>query len=218
MLVFLCGVWFTISGILSWNRDRDLLLNPPTSATIKQANEQNIAGRPVPRDAWVLLEWENSGQKIQRWGSFAGYESDTPATIGSTVAVHVDPADSNRWTASNAARSPVVFLFPAIACIGVALLALALAWWQRRRVMRTWRDGMVVPATVLGWQFTALAPRSRVAKCTLAQAEGEADDPRIFYVIVPRTVAAPEVGQTLRVLVPDRSSTSGRLPANWLQA
>jgi hypothetical protein len=207
LIVLLGGIWFGISGLRTWLSDKSLLLIPTINATIKEAGSDTHPGRPVPVGVGVLVEWKKDGQPIQAWGSLSGYTSAVPPNIGEEVPIHVDPADPNHWTARNEPPSLMTNLFAAFACIVFALLACLAAWSRRRSVLRIWRDAPVAEADVMEWQHTPLAPRSRSAKCTLA------DDARIFHVIVPAAAAEKSKGTgVLQVLVPQQGQ---RMAVDW---
>jgi hypothetical protein len=199
LIVLLGAAWFGVSGLRSWQRDKALLQVPTINAKIIGANADTHLGRPVPAGATVYVEWKKDGQAIQSVGSLAGYTSAAPPNIGEEVPIHVDPEDTTRWTARNEPPSLMTNLFAALACSVFALLALLSAWVKRRGVLRVWREAPVHDASVIEWQHSPLAPRSRAAKCTIA------DDPRVFHVIVPAAAAEKsKVTGQIAVLVPQQ--------------
>jgi hypothetical protein len=207
LIVLLGGFWFAISGVQSWLRDKSLMQVSPISATISQANSDIHPGRPVPPGATVYVQWKKDGQTVTSAGTLSGYSSKAPPNIGEDIQIRVDPEDTNRWTARNEPPTLMPNLLPAIACILFALVVVLTAWLRRRRVLQIWRDAPVQPASVLEWQHTPLAPRSRSAKCTLE------DDARVFSVVIPAKAAerAKTAGQ-IQVLVPQHGQ---RLAVDW---
>lgn len=211
LIVLIGALWFAISGMRGWFRDKSLIQLPTVLAKIKRANDDIHLGRPVPMGAAVLVELRRDEQPIESWGTLAGYESAKPPAIGEDIPIHVDPEDPNRWTARNEPPSLVVSLFPALICLFFVILAFIAAWMRRRSVLRIWRDAPAVPAVAVEWQHNALAPRSFSAKCSLAE---PTQDRTLFQVIVPAAAAqrSKAADGQLIVLVPEHGQ---RMAADW---
>jgi len=130
------------------------------------------------------------------------------------VPIHVDPADPSRWTALMELPPLGRQLLAAwiTAPLGLALLAVAAV--GRGRLLRLFREGQAEFALILHSQHSALAPRSRLVRCTLRD-EG---DKRIFSVFVPQRRGAdrqhpdnPPRGQGLWIIC----SGNRAIAAEW---
>jgi hypothetical protein len=160
----------------------------PVSTEVIEANYQDIRGRSQPASSRVVLAFEWKGVKYYDPGYLAG--RTTFVAVGDHVDIRIDPDHPELWTARTA---PPVFgreLLGSGILAAMALTMLAVAWLLHRGVLETWRRGEAFEATVLEQRHTALAPRSRLLRCTPVQG----DDHRIFSVFVPLSKYAPAVG------------------------
>lgn len=198
-LLLLGSAYLSFGGYRAWRDQMNLMEQPTVEAYVAQGGDQIIAGRPVPSGAPVWIEFTLNGKPMRVMGWLADTGKGKKVLIGDRIPVHVDPADPNHWTSQTEPPRLSLSLAPGAAALAFALIALVAAWMARWPVLRTWREGECVPAEVVGWQQSPLAPRSRVARCVRL----ESDDRRVFRVYVPRSAIPPE-GEAIYVLVHPR--------------
>jgi hypothetical protein len=112
------------------------------------------------------------------------------------VPIYVDPADPSRWTALMELPPLTRQLLAVWVALPMALALQAVAVILRGSLLRLWRDGQAESALVLQSQHSALAPLSRLVRCT-PRDEG---DTRVFSVFVPQRQGVPQRGQALWIL------------------
>jgi hypothetical protein len=112
------------------------------------------------------------------------------------VTIFVDSADPSRWTALMEVPPLSRELLAVWITLPLALILLVVAAGLRGGLLRLWRDGQAESALVLQSQHSALAPLSRMVRCTPAD-EG---DTRVFSIFVPQRCGVPQRGQAIWII------------------
>src|SRR5688572_11050792 len=82
--------------------------------------------------------------------------------VGQEMQIRFDPNDPTRWTNRTEMAGWGTELVIPLSLVPIIALLLALAIWQRMRVLRIWRNGQPVQGVVHELRHTAIAPLSRV--------------------------------------------------------
>lgn len=181
--LFIVAAYLFLTHYLTWRRDSSLIVSGVAlPATIVEADGSTMRERPQRGDAPVVLVYEYQGHPHRTSAAFLeGREGSDYLYVGSTIPIRVDPNDPGRWTWR---VEPVPLghaVIGAIIAFPVAIILLLASLWQRSRILRTWRDGSAVEATVLAARHTALAPRAWSIRCTSV----DSADKRVFTVFAP---------------------------------
>jgi hypothetical protein len=195
---------------MDWNHERRLVSHgTPVDAIVQQAGEQTLAGRKQPPDTLCILRFEWHGSPhVTRPAYLAGrQEYVAPQDV---VRIFVNPDDPDDWTARSEPGPIGPRLLGAVIALAAALVALAVAWLYRARVLSVWRNGESVEALVIESRNTALAPMSRAVRCTPA----EEADTRVFSVYVPARAGKLERGDRIWILSRGKSAR-GAQSAAW---
>lgn len=112
------------------------------------------------------------------------------------VTIYVDPADLSRWTALLEVPPLSRQLLSVWLTLPLALALLIVAGVLRIRLLRLWRDGQAESVLVLHSQHSALAPLSRLVRCT----PRDERDTRVFSVFLPQRRGVPLRGQGLWII------------------
>lgn len=178
------SLFFVVTRLSEWAGERALVLSgTPTEAVIIWANGSDIRGSRKPWDSPVKLQFDATGRDIQVTGNLLDKPAEGLITIGDKVKIRYDSDNPFRWTDR---KTPPGFAHSLIAVylmlIMTVLTGLA-AWWQRKRVLVTWRDGKMIAAAVTSVSSSPIAPG--YAKVT-ARPTGSDNNVDVF---VPRAVS-----------------------------
>ena len=179
------GVYVGVREWRVWSREVRLI----RSGRVVQAEILTAAGlssrwQQLPPDSVVKIRYEVDGREYEKNGYLKGRKEFIQ--VRSKVPVRVDAGDPDQWTARTEPASLIEQLTGAVVVLPVFLVLAVVSLWQRARLLRVWRDGEAVGAIVVDSRQTALAPRSRLVRCTPA----ESGDKRIVQVYVPASAAA----------------------------
>jgi len=198
LALFLIGAYVCAREWLNWSRDVRLIRSGRiVDATIITASGLSSPWQVLPPDVIVTIQYEVDGKVYDKTGYLGGRKDFI--RVRSTVPIRVDPADSDQWTARTEPASLVQQLTGAFVVLPAFLVMAAVSLWQRARTLRMWREGEARRAIVVESRQTALAPRSRLVRCTPA----DRGDNRVVQVFVPAAAAAAmDPGTELWLLVP----------------
>jgi hypothetical protein len=198
LALLLIGAYVAVREWRVWSREVRLIKQGRVvDAEITSAGGLSSRWQQMPPDSLVTLEYAVDGTKYQQSGYLKGRKDFIQ--VRGTVPIRIDAADPSQWTARTEPPSmaqqltgPAVVL-PAFVVMGFIALI------HRARLLRTWRDGTTGAAVVVEARQTALAPRSRLVRCTPA----DAADKRIINVFVSHGgAAAPRPGDVLWLIFP----------------
>jgi hypothetical protein len=151
----------------------------------------------VPPNSLVTLRYQVDGKTYDVTGYLQGRTEYI--LLRSTIPVHVDPANPSVWTARTEPAGLVQQLTWALVVLPAFVAILVIGLWQRARLLRVWRDGEMHDAIVVDGRQTALAPKSRLLRCTPA----DAGDKRVVEVYLPGSRAADvRPGDLIRLIFP----------------
>jgi hypothetical protein len=193
-------IYYAVSRTYTWSAERRLI-------TTGQRVEAEVMGwEPgvdAPRsartmfapDTQVDIQFTVRGQTYRPHGALAGRK--TPIVSHSIVPIIVDPANPTRWTARLEPASLAQELLPALLLLPFVVVPFVVALVSRARVLRIYRDGEAIAATVVGVGHSAAAPGSRLVRCALHTA----GENRVIKTLLP-TQKTPPIGQSLWLIAP----------------
>lgn len=152
-----------------------------------------VRGHPIRVGSRVAMVYEIKGQRYRQKGSLLGYEKDLRFTNEFDTPIRVDPADPTVWTSR---LTPVPLwraMMGAMMLVPIAGVLLAGVWWNRRQVLRTYREGELMAAEVIGIKQAALGPGSKAIRCVIA-------DGRVLTTMVPSRRAPTVIGDVIWLL------------------
>jgi hypothetical protein len=121
--------------------------------------------------------------------------------LGEFMDLRVDPNDHSNWIEVGKTPSLSQQFIAVYLLLPVVVLLLAYAQWQRMKMLKVWKRGRLREAIVVDSKHSALSPRSRICRYTIA----EGDDRRVFTTLYPTKHGIPERGHVLDMIVlPDQ--------------
>jgi hypothetical protein len=212
--IFLIGAYVAGREVVLWRHEVDLIRNgTPVEAEVRRANGYSSPGKQLPADAVVDLRYFIDGKQYDKTGYLRGRTEHI--AVRKPVPIRVNPKDPEDWTG---AVEPAVLwqqLTGALVALPVFLVLALVALLRQRSALRAWRDGEARAALVVAARHAALAPKSRLVRCTPAGGE----DNRVVDVYVPTLPHGAEVkpGDTLWVVYPPGRAAGGARPyaAAW---
>jgi hypothetical protein len=182
--MFVIGAYVCTREFVLWRREARLVREGRlVQAEIMRAGGLSSRWQLLPPDTVVTIQYELDGKQYTQDGYLKGRKDYFK--IRTMVPVRVDPSDPNLWTART--EPPVLSQqLTGAAIVLPALVVLAVVSVLRRAMtMRTWRRGQATVALTVESRQTALAPRSRLVRCTPA----DRGDNRVVSVYVPQRAA-----------------------------
>ena len=182
--MFVIGVYVCGREFVLWSREARLVREGRlVEAEIIRAGGLSSRWQRLPPDTVVSLQYEVDGKQYAQDGYLKGRKDYIQ--VRGKVPIRVDPTDPNLWTART--EPPVLSQqLTGAAIVLPALVVLAIVSVLRRSMtMRTWRRGQATVALTVESRQTALAPRSRLVRCTPA----DRGDNRVVSVYVPQHAA-----------------------------
>ena len=152
-----------------------------------------VKGHPIHVDSVIAMVYEIKGQRYRVKGPLRGYDKDLKFTNAFDTPIRVDPANPTVWTSRLTPLPLWRALMGAMMLAPIAGVLLAGIWWNRRQVLRTYRDGELIAAEVVGIKQAALGPGSKVIRCVIA-------DGRILTTMVPSRRAPTAIGDLIWLL------------------
>ena len=190
--------YYAVSRYYLWSVERDLITKGERVEAEVMGWDPNVDALPnrlVQPDAEVDLRYTHRGQTYRTHGALAGRKE--PILTRTKIPVIIDPADPTRWTALLEPPPLPHQLLPAMILIPFVVVPLVVAFLNRGRVLRIYRDGEALPARVVRVGKSAAAPGSRLIRCAL-HAPGDA---RLIKTVLPaRKTPAP--GEPLWLIAP----------------
>ncbi len=185
MVVLAIGIYFTLSGWRTWRHEQMLVEHGvPVSASIVEVTylgqEIRLAGKSFDPSNLVRIEFPWNGTDHTTTSTTAtGHVGFV--TVGQTIAARVNPDDPDDWTELTAAEPLLHRILGGLIPLPIAAAAFGVSILMHDRMARTWRNGLPVACLVIESRHSALAPQSRMIRCTPAT-EG---DERLFTVYAP---------------------------------
>jgi len=208
LVLLAIAVGFAVDMGTEWSNWRWLIRNgQQVTAEVVEVGGVTRNATMAP-NAPVKLEFKLNGQTRTVAGILEGRTEFI--RTHDRVSIHVDPADPSRWTALMEAPPLSRQLLATWITLPVALVLLMMAAVLRGRLLRLWRDGQAESALVLHSQHSALAPLSRMVRCTPA----DESDTRVFSVFVPQRRGVPQRGHPIWIIRSgNRAMAAGLLAA-----
>ena len=117
------------------------------------------------------------------------------AHVGDIVAIHFDPQRPEAWTDRVDPQPWLARLFVVWMLLPALLIAIAMMLLRRSQILSIWTEGVPLTGTVIDIRQSAIAPRSRVVRFTLA----ESADRRVHSTFFP--LAAGDIGKGDELIV-----------------
>jgi hypothetical protein len=212
LVLLAIGAYVGGSQWLVWSREVWLVRSGRVvDAEIMTAGGLSSRWQQLPPNSIVTLRYDVDGKTYDQVGYLKGRTDFIQ--VHSKVPVRIDPANPALWTALTVPASLLQELTGALVVLPAFVALMVVSLVQRSRMVRVWRDGEARRAIVVESRQTALAPRSRLVRCTPA----DAGDNRVVQVYVPAGAAADlHAGDELWLLFP--SGGRGRpVAAAWFE-
>jgi hypothetical protein len=176
----------------------------PVKATIQELNDRKVGtGSYHPmRDTELYVTLAGTlpdGKPFAFKGMLP--KADGYAELGGQLDLRVDPDDPSRWVEVGKNQSLTQEFMAIFLLLPVVLILLAVAQWQRMKMLNVWKNGKLRDAVVVECRHSAMAPRSRVCRYTIPDGE----DRRVFHTLYPTHHGVPQRGDVLpMIFLPDR--------------
>jgi hypothetical protein len=195
--ILAAAAFVAVGETITWNDDARLLREGTKVDAVVWPSGARIKNRPVGPQDFVTVEFTwNGQQKVLTGQRLDGRDGQT--ITGEPISIYVDAKDPDHWTARTSPPSLARMLVGAMTLALIAVLLLLVSVVRRRGVLGVWRDGEARLAAVVQAGPAALAPRSWLVRCALA----EGKDRRLITVYIPRRLATPQKGDALWLIMP----------------
>jgi hypothetical protein len=196
--MFLIAVWFVGMRVYASAADRSLIKH----GVRVEADILDVGGNPLKKlyepeqNLPFHLTWRMPDGRVHTVNERLKVQKQATGP-GKKVPLYVDPNNLDRWTdrteISWAEDTLVgVLLFPTV------LLLVCIAIFNRYTIIKTWKNGHSIHATVVETKASATAPMSRVLSMVL----GHYHDQRIFTTLIPTRRAHFQPGDVVWVIIP----------------
>jgi hypothetical protein len=194
------SVYYAISRSHTWSVERRLIttgerLDAEVMGWAPGMDAPHTAKQVIQADSQVALRYTFRGQTYDVFGPLAGRKQSI--YTHTMVPIIVDPGDPTRWTGRLQPAPLVQELLPALLLLPFVVVPFVVALVNRARVLRTYRDGEALLATVVGVGHYAAAPGSRLVRCALHTA----GENRVIKTLLPAR-KTPPTGQSLWLIAP----------------
>lgn len=201
------GIYNALTQYLQWSRlDRSIRSGVTVEALVDSIQgSPRIPNRAVAPSAPAVLMFEYQGKKYQVIGAI-GDRKPTPQE-GQAIPIRIDPNDPTNWTIRDRNTPLLQSMIGAILPCSAAVICGLVAWFNRAKLLKTYRLGRAEQATVTDNKQSPLAPRSRAVRCSLRE------NGRLMEVFVPHARPGLSAGDKLWVILPP---SAGRpVAAEW---
>lgn len=202
LLVAAATGYFLYESLTRVMRERDLIYNGElVAATMTSIESSTLEGRPISRAKGppVTLSYTlKDGREVKDLSGRLTPGIEGMVVVGSTLDIRVDPTDPRRWTDRTEPRPWSTELTVVFGLVPLLLLLLAAVWLSRMRVLSVWRNGDVLPASVIDTKQSSIAPRSRIIRFVRADDSG---DQRVYSTLAPIS-AALRPGEPITLVAP----------------
>jgi hypothetical protein len=117
---------------------------------------------------------------------------------GDHIEIRFDPSNPDNWTDRTEPQPWAQHLAIVLMLLPALVVAVAMLLLRRSQVLALWRDGAPTTGTVIDSRQSAIAPRSRVIRFTLAGSESR----RILQTFWPQHAGPIDKDDELLMLVP----------------
>jgi hypothetical protein len=201
VVVALVMTYVTVIQVREYMRRRYLLEHGlPVKVIVQELNDRKVGtGSYHPmRDVELYVKLVGvlpDGSPFEYRGMLPKAEGF--AELGGQLELRVDPNNHARWVEVGKQR-PLRHEFMAVFLLmPLIVILLAIARWQRMKVLNVWRHGKLRDAIVVDSRHSSMAPRSRVCRYTIPDGE----DRRVFQTLYPSKHGVPQRGDVLPMIV-----------------
>ena len=201
LLVAIVMIGVTFGQVRDYLRRKQLLeTGLPVTAQVVELNDRKIGtGSYHPRrdvELYVRLVGAfPDGRQFEFKGMLPKAEGF--AELGGDMDLRVDPNDHSNWAEMGKLPSLTQQFMAVFLLLPLILILLAVAQWQRMKVLKVWRNGKLREAVVVDSKHSSIAPRSRVCRYTIV----DGDDRRVFQTLYPTKHGVPQRGDVLKMIV-----------------
>jgi hypothetical protein len=193
-------IYYAITRTHTWSVERQLItsgerIEAEVMGWAPGMDAPHTARQVIQADAQVALRYTYRGQVYDVFGPLAGRKASL--YTHTMVPIVVDRADPTRWTGRLEPAPLPQEILPALLLLPFAVVPFVVALVNRARVLRIYRDGEALQATVVGVGHSAAAPGSRLVRCALHTA----GENRVIKTLLPAR-KTPAVGQSLWLIAP----------------
>jgi hypothetical protein len=201
------AIYFISVQVISWKDENRLLREGvQIDALVEAANGVSTKGHLQKGNAVLNLAYDYNGKHFRVEGILPGRTE--VIIVKKTVPIRIDPQDPSNWTGRRQPSSLGTALVAVWAIAPLVLISLLGGWIATARLIKLWRRGSTNRAVVVDARHAALAPRSRMIRCMLADGR----DKRIYRVYAPPGMAELRKGDELTII----HNTSGNAVAvDW---
>jgi hypothetical protein len=175
------------------------------------AEGQKYSNEPA-RD--VHLEYQAGGKAQVFKGYLTSFDGGI-LEVGKKIPIRVDPTDPERFTARQRPVALLPHLVAGLTLLPLVAVAAGIAALRRRKLLRLWETGELLPAVVIRTSGVAVAPSVRAVECTGT----DSDDTAIRRAFLPtgRGVTVPAHGDLIWLIVAsDRKGPT--IAADWFSS
>jgi hypothetical protein len=196
IFMFAVAGYFFIRHTTRWFTEVQLVQSGQVVQGTVTESVDPIGGRHIARDAMVDIRYKVNGTDYK----VTGYLQDqtVPYRNGGPIEIRVDPKKPWVWTNRKDRPSLLRALMATILLLPLSIVTGLLNYWLYRRVLRVWQIGQAEVALVADTHQTALAPLSRVVRCTLRDRK----DSSLVRVYVPQKVARLHTADVIWLIAP----------------
>lgn len=176
----------------TWKEENRLIKQGVTvSAEVIEAGGLSMRDKKTEPDSPVVLKFTFGNHEYQVHGHLAG-RRETIIT-GRPVDIRIDPGNPNIWTYRAEPTPLLAAMLGSLLVFPLVVIGLCVAWWRWSRLKRLWKFGPAQIAIVIQARQSALAPLSKLVRCT----PRGVGDKRLYNVFVPRSVRSINHGDLL---------------------
>ncbi len=202
MVVIMAGM--AISEGMKWSTERTLItqgIKLQGKMVTADKELKTIPNHFVHPGDMVGMTYEIDGHKYRELGPLLGF--DKMVQYATPIEIRVDPKNPAVWTSRTEPLPLWHALLGSLMLVPIAVVLFMGALINRWQVLRTYRDGQLVAAEVMGVKQSAMSPGSRVIRCVVNDA---AESGRVLSTLLPTRLAQVSPGDVIWILArPGRS-------------
>jgi hypothetical protein len=196
LAMLIVGAVFAVTSSIEWAKEVRLVkFGVPVDATIAEKGDP-LGNRHIASDVVVVVRYKYSGKDYREEGRLpvpsGNYRN------GGNIELRIDPNAPDTWT--NRTTLPSFFreLLAAFLLLPIFIIAALISYLWYRRILRIWQRGRAEAVIVVDTRHTAIAPRSRVVRCT----PRDRRESVLVSVFVPQRLTQLKTGDVIWLLAP----------------
>jgi hypothetical protein len=194
MALIFAGSYFATTQFLNWRTQARLVRSGLVVTATIEDELLPLVGRRVTNENSVTLRYTVDGVSYKVVGFLPVQEG--VYMNGGPITIRVDPQRPRLWTNRTEVPSLAHDLFSVTLLLPLIVVSALVCFWFYWRVRSVWERGQPETAIVLETRHTALAPMSRVIRCT-PQSRRESI---IVTVFIPQRLARVRQGDIIWII------------------